>query len=1105
MRSPLFAFLISGARRLGTTFLVVIALGWAPEAALAQATGQVTGTVEAAATGRSLSAAQVYIEGTGIGTLTRDNGRFLLLNVPTGEVTIVAELVGYRSARQTVNVTPGSPVVADFRLEQIALQLEEIVVTGAGVATERRKLGNTVGTIDASELENAPITSFSEMLAARDPGVTVLPSSGYAGEGARIRVRGSASLSQLNEPIIYVDGIRVNSRAVESWNPQGNPSRLDDIPPESIERIEILKGAAAATLYGTEASNGVIQIFTKKGQSGAPRWTFQTEWSAIGAPTDRILPVADFAARTCAEPGCTGVDDPETPDVDESDAVTLQNTLDRIQTHWGESVQPYEVFQRDIIPQLLSTGFGQQYTASVQGGSDVFQYFVSGRFAHEDGAFEAADVFEGSEAFEAEDDTNRRGTLTANFTIIPSSTLRIGVNALYSDMEHHTPDNANNIYGVFSSSLMTQLRLANESNVWGAPAFTTTREAMFQQNFVNSSHFAGSVNLGYTPTENLRFDGTFGLDFTSDDAVAFRPYRWNVDGFSGSTPEGSRAVSEERSRDLTLDLKASWIHEFAGFENTLLAGGQGFISQFQFAGGDGRDFPGPGLETLSALASESSFESWVRNTQVGGYLQDQIGWNDWVFLTLGGRWDANSAFGEDFSTAFYPKASISVLPTEGLGWTSETFSTLRLRAAVGESGLQPSSFARFTTFSPLNSSEGPGVQPANLGNSALRPEVSQEIEVGAELGLFRDRASIDVTYWDRRVTDALVSRQFPVTGGFTSRQLDNIGELEAQGFEITAQGAALQGDQVSVNLFANASYISEEVVDLGGAPPIKTGGSYPRYRNWLLEGYSPGAFFGAQLADMEIPLNILDPAADGSCVAPTREEALDYFSEPRDPSSFKPFAVGNSAFGEPNGGIASNNCGSGLLQSYLGKSVPDWQGSFGLNLSFMDNWEVTSNFEFKAGNYVVQDLSGEFRRANSVIGRNTPRSAELYAIMLNPASSAQERLDAAIAWASEVEALAPMSGLNSTYNANHVRWRELSLTYRVPTNFVDRFGFSTASVNLGVRNLHLWVSDEYPGMDPETNALGRCNGGTDCNFLNSTEGWSVPIPRRFTFSTRVTF
>ena len=272
------------------------------------------------------------------------------------------------------------------------------------------------------------------------------------------------------------------------------------------------------------------------------------------------------------------------------------------------------------------------------------------------------------------------------------------------------------------------------------------------------------------------------------------------------------------------------------------------------------------------------------------------------------------------------------------------------------------------------------------------------------------------------MSDALVARQFPVTGGFTATQLDNIGEVVGSGLELNARGALLQGSDVSVNVFANAAYLEEEITDLGGAPPLKTGGSYPRYRNFLVEGFTPAAFFGAETIPMDalgadqVPLNILDPVVvDGSpvCQIPTRQEALEYFADPIDPSSFKPLTVANSDFGTPiQGEVASNNCGSGLLNTYLGKPTPDWQGSFGFNMSFLGNWELAALAEFKAGNYYVQDLSNMFRRANAVIGRNTPEAARLNAIMQSPASTAEERLDAAIDWAYNVEGLAPMSGMN---------------------------------------------------------------------------------------------
>jgi hypothetical protein len=799
-------------------------------------------------------------------------------------------------------------------------------------------------------------------------------------------------------------------------------------------------------------------------------------------PTNRILPVADIAESA------------------EDQA--------RIQARFGRSVNLYEPFEEDIIPDMLTTGFGQIYSASVQGGSDIFQYFVSGRVTDEDGPYDAAQNYPVVEGLEPEKDSNRRVSTTTNFTIIPSSKVRIGISTLYSQMEHHTPDNSNNIYGVFSSMLMTQLRRATPDNFYGNPAFATSRENMYQQNFANSNHFAGSVNAGYTPTDVFRLDATVGVDFSTDKEVYFRPYGWNVDGFSGATPDGNRDAREFRNQEITADLKGSYISQFDNIENTLLFGGQGFLRQRESTGGGGRDFPGPGLETLNSLASQSSFENWTRVTQIGGYIQDQVGFDDWVFFTVGGRWDANSAFGEDFETAFYPKASISIVPSDGLGWSNDMFSTVRFRAALGKSGLQPGAFDKFTTYSPQPSEDGPGIRPDNLGNDALKPEVSTEWEVGAEVGLFNDRASLDVTYWNRTVKDVMVARQFPVTGGFTNTQLDNIGEMKGRGVEVNLRGTVMQREGFSLNMFANTAYLDEEITDMGGAPSLKTGGSYPRYRNYLTQGYSPGAFFGAVIPEnLQYPINI-----DGSCVEPSREALLAYFSEPRNPSSFKPLVYGtdnsNNTLGDiVPGSLASHNCGDGVspIETYMGKPTPDFAGSFGFNMAFAGNFELSSMFEYKMGNYFVQDLSGMFRRANAVIGRNTPDAARLHGILVNPSSTAEQRLDAALEWVSSVEGLSPMSGLNGVFDASWIQWRELSLSYRVPSDIVEGWGLSTATINLGARNLRLFMLGDYTGMDPEGNVLGRCNGGLDCNFLDSTEGWGIPIPRRLTFSTRFTF
>jgi TonB-dependent starch-binding outer membrane protein SusC len=1049
---------------------------------LAQQTGRVTGRVVNATTNRPLAGVQVFIPPTGIGNLTDSDGRYLLLNVPAGQATVTAQLVGYKQGEMVVTVTAGATATANIQLAETAIALDEIVVTGAGVATQRKKLGNTIASIDASKVNTAAVSDVSQMLAAREPGVSVLPSGGYTGQGARIRIRGSSSLSQNNEPVIYVDGIRMDNTSTGIAE-QGNPSKLDDIPPESIERIEILKGAAAATLYGTEASNGVIQIFTKKGRAGAPRFTLQVDQTAINMPTNRVEPLSDMAYT--------------------------QDDIARIQQRWGKTVQLWQPFTEDLVPTYFKTGLNQVYSLSVTGGSDFANYFVTGRFQDENGPAAFGDLFP-DVGLKKIDDKQSRAQAAANVVITPVEKVRVGVNTMYTELKETTPNNGNNIYGVWPNLTQTHLRLAcsevgplcPKANLYGTGAFITANEAIYQQLEVESNHFTGSTNVNYAPISSLRLDGTFGVDFINESSTFFRPFGWNIDNYVTANVEGTRSIDEIRTRVLTADFKASWDANLGDFSNRLLAGTQGFLRQRTDRSGTGTRFPGPGLEVAGAGADQSVGESWNRNTQVGAYLDNQLGYHDWAFVTVGARWDANSAFGEAFNTAFYPKINASILPTQAFGWTSNTFSTIRVRAALGKSGLQPSSFAKFTTYSPQPSSEGPGVRPSNLGNSNLKAEVATEKELGAELGMFNDRASLNVTYWTTSVVDAIVARQFPVSGGFINTQLDNIGQLDKHGFDIGVQGTVFQSRNLSLDVFANGAYLKQTIKDMGGAPALKTGGSYSRYRQYLVQGFAPGSFFAAKTADVDIPLNL-----DGSCVEPSRAQALQYFSVARDPGEFKPLVKGNApgTFGQADGSLASHNCGTGALATYLGKSTPDWQGTFGFNVGFLGNFEMNSLWEFKAGDYVSHDLSGEFRRTHSGIGRNTPNCVNLLSVMRNPASTADGRLDSAVRWARECEGLAPLDGLNAINPSDYIRWRELTLTYRVPTSFVDHLGLASAQFSIGARNLGLWVNSAYTGMDPEAVSDGRCDSGLDCNFLDATDLWQLPIPRRITFSTRVSF
>ncbi len=1049
----------------GGLCLAVLASLAFTSAAAAQ-TGTVTGQVTDAASGRPLESAQVYIEGTSLGTLTNSTGRYLFVNAPVGEYTVIAELVGYRSVSETVTVTAGQSSTVDFGLSVTAIQLDQIVVTGTGVATEKKKLGNSIATVDVSSLENAPITSFSDVLQGREAGVVGLPGAGDTGSSGRIRIRGSASLSQSNEPIIYLDGVRIDRGGGGGWGAaQAATRRFDDIDPNSIERIEILKGAAAATLYGTEASNGVIQIFTKRGQQGAPRWTFQTDQTAVTSPKDRFIPHADFP-RSAEE-------------------------VARMQHRWGVSLQPYEVYEVDYMSELYNTGFAQTYSASVSGGSDLIQYFASGRYHSENGPFSKLEGVFADGGSLGNEDTIRRRQGTMNLSIFPFDNLRLRVTGLYSELNQTRLRGGNNIYGVFSLGLMGQLRLADDNNRYGSLAFATLRETGEAQVTEDVEHFAGSVNANWSISEGVVFDGTFGVDVTNGTNVSFYPFGWNVDNFTVYNTSGRRWFGDRNNREVTGDFKLSYDRDFGdNISSQFLAGGQGFLSQNVYHGGHGQTFPGPGLEVASAGANQDTSESWSRVVNAGVYFQEQVGWQDWAFVTVGARFDANSAFGADFETATYPKAAVSVIPTDLFDWDNETLSTFRVRAAWGRSGLQPGAFDKFTTFTPRPAEVGAGLAPANLGNQSLRPEISNEIEFGAEFGLFNDRIGVDITYWDRSTTDALVARQFPVTGGFTSTQLDNIGQIDATGIELTVNGSVYNGENLSINVFANTAYIDEIVTDLGGAPPLKTGGSYPRYRNFLKEGYAPGSFFGAVLdPNMAIPLDL-----NRNCSEPSRAQALEYFSQPRNPSAFEVIPVGCA------GGSAE------YLDSYIGKPTPDFAGSYGFDISFLGNFELSSNFEYRFGNYHTQDLTGAFRQANAVIGRNVPGTARVASIMQNPASTAEQRLEAALEWAREYRALAPMSGMNQIWTSDFIRLREISVSYRLPSDMIEGLGLDNATLTFGGRNVKLWMLGDYRGIDPEINPSANCTGGgVNCNFLTGTEAFGVPIPRRFALSARIGF
>jgi TonB-linked SusC/RagA family outer membrane protein len=1066
----------------------------APALANAQArSSTVEGTVRDAASNRPLEAVQVFVVGTSTGAVTNAQGQYRLV-VPnvTGEfrIELRARTIGYTQVTRAANLVPDQVVRVDFGLAQSSLQLDQVVVTGSGQATEVKKLGNTIAIVKPPE--NMPMTDVSNILQGREPGLVGLPSGGLTGEGSKIRIRGNSSLSQSNEPIIFVDGIRINSGGGQAANGNVGSSRLDDFDPASIERVEILKGAAAATLYGTEASNGVIQIFTKRGNVGAPRWNVTMQQESITFP-DRVAPNAFYTRSQAAS--------------------------DALEPLLGYNPTPFRVYEEPIFKDFVTeTGSGNTITAQVQGGSPTVTYFASVRNQTEDGPF-------GNSSFGPSDDLARRQQATVNLQLIPTSKLRIGLRTSYTNSYLRSPEANNNIYGTNSLAMMARPEAANctnsavagrfrctgAGNPFGNQAFMTVEESMQQTNEQTVGRFAGAMDLQYAFMEGVNFSLTGGYDFTAQRDVGFSPFGYNIDLFTIQTPDGARFVRQERQGVITMDSKLAWNKQInETWESSFVAGLQVFNNQTTWSSASATNFPGPGIEVVGAGgANQLVGEAFSTNINGGYFAQEQLSWNDYLTGTIGGRYDFSSAFGAEAGGVFYPKVSVSYVVSDHRA-VADRFptwlSTLRLRAAWGQSGRQPGAFDKFTTFTPLASELGAGLVPANLGNPALKPEISTETEIGFEAGFLENQFSFEFTAWNRQVDELLVAQAFAPSGGFQNPQLNNIGTMKANGLEMGLRWFAINTDRLATDLFFNAAFLKQTLTDLGGAPPLKVG--YVRYRGFLKEGYPLGSLFAPRLAEVcpaggprtnsaGNPINCYDPATqlpinfNGQNSPATTAQLLTYFATPRDLKS----TVVQSAL-RPYLADYDGNLNTG--EQFVGDGIPDWTGSFGFNAKFGTSWRFTTMFEYKTG-FLIQNLTDAFRNSqHGSIGSNRKEYSQIEAILNNPASTPEERVEAAGQYIRGYRRLIE-NGLNEQFSGDFTRLREVAVTWTAPEGIAAKLGAKSFSVTASGRNLAIWT--KYPGSDPESNAIGRGIGtALEQNFLDSTDAFGLPIPRRFSLS-----
>jgi TonB-linked SusC/RagA family outer membrane protein len=764
--------------------LAVLALA-APLAASAQS-GTVTGRVTDRTTGTPIPDAQVLIVGTQRGTRTDDAGQYRLVNIPQGTQRVRALRLGYEAGVSTVTVPAGGSVTADFTLLGTVARLDEVVVAATGESERRRETGNSVATINADAIPKTAINNMSDLLSSRASSVTVTTVSGTTGGGSRIRIRGSNSVSLTNEPIIIIDGVRANADPGGSSIGIGgqNPTRLDDLNPAEIENIEIIKGPAAAALYGTAAANGVVQITTKRGLSGKTRWTAYAD----GGTLDEITEYPANYQQIGTSPGGGRVS---------RCALLLQ--AEGLCTPKADSLRAYNPLEDNSI---FVNGYREQFGTSASGGVNLLQYFLSGDFSREQGVY----------ANNQSRRVNLRSNLSAELTPEIFAAARIGYGSLRLDL----PQNDNNDQGPLGNGLLGRDPIDSPNG-----GYLSFPKDVYNQILTTQAvdRLTGGLEARYEPQSWLRINGVTGLDLASRTDQSITP--------PGLIPDPDRrAIGNATSNPYSLYTYTSNLNATASYDltptlNASTAIGGQYVGEIV----RGTQAFGEGLAggTGSIGGTTSGFAVAAQNSDVitiGGYVQQQLAWRDRVYLSGAVRGDDNSAFGQDFSFIYYPSASLSwVIGEESFFPQNDWLSSLRLRAAYGQSGQRPG-FRNAITFytavavKKVGSDVGAVQIGAPVGNASLKPEKSAEYELGFDAGFLNDRVSIEATLYDKTTEDALILRNLPPSSGAASR-FENLGKVTNKGIEGMLNARLFDSRNLQFDLTVTASKNRNKLVRLG--------------------------------------------------------------------------------------------------------------------------------------------------------------------------------------------------------------------------------------------------------------------------------------------------
>lgn len=1084
-------------RKLLTTAFVVLA---AVTLSYGQS-GSVTGVVKDAKTGETLPGVNVVIQKLHQGTATDANGNYTINNIPAGTYTITASFIGYKKYESQIEVG-SQQVTQNISLKPNVLGMQEVVVSALGFKENKDEVGTSSSQVSGDNIAESGETNVVEGLSAKAAGVNITSTSGDPGAASRILIRGANTITGDNSPLFVIDGVPVYSSTFGSGvDGVAQQSRINDLNPEDIASVEVLKGPSASALWGSRAANGVVLITTKSGQAtkgGKVNISVNSKYSI-----DELNKTVDLQRKYGQ--GVQGTYIPGYP-LSWGDKISSRsgsNVVDKSNGNayyykgqkYGLITQKNSTETYDHAHEIFQNGMKLNNTVTFSGGNQDGTFYLSVGNLTQNGI-----ILNNSDY----DRTTIRGKATRNF-----DKLTAKVNVQYSNVASNRIQMGSNISGLLLGAYRTPPDFNNQpatvDYISGNGSIFQDRQRSFRnpvgasrspgydnplwsidnvKNHSQVQRIQGNTELSYDPTDWLNITHRLGLDTYSDRRYAVFPI------YDATNPSGALTEEEISQYQINSDLIAKASHTFnENFSGSLTLGWNLNHRHTDQIGANSTDIILTNFNRdVSNYNSKNPFQS--RTTVRTSALYSVIDFSayDMFYLKLTGRQESASTFGPDTDASFfYPSGSLAWQFSDLDLFDNSILSFGKLRVSYGEAGKQPPPYDTSTPFfqDEFTSSWGDGLTPAEYGggfarsaqagNPKLAVERTKEYEIGGNFRFFDDRIDLDVTRYWTNTEDAILGVDRAPSSGFSS-QTANAASLENKGFEAELNIDLIRSKSFNWTAHGTWSKNINTVTSLAGANEIGLAGFTSATSSAIL-GRQYGIFFGNQWRRAsEFPLSQSEKNAGYS--VGNKDIVLDQ-------NGFPVAADAQGIIGNPNpdwrAGIGSTVNYKNITLDFLfdikqGGDV--WNGTKGALYYFGvhgdQTWETTAQQDLKTWGGGTISKGTTFRGYVKDFGAG-PRAVTQSYFYSGPGSGFTGPAEPFIE------------------DGGYVRLRQISLSYNINgERFRDATGLRSIDLSVTGRNVFLWT--DYSGIDPETNLTGPSNGfGLDYFNNPSTRSWMFSV------------